>query len=33
MKKYLAIRAEIVYDVVVSYSVRQSESARKGKIN
>lgn len=33
MKKGLAIRTEIVYDVVVSYSVRQSKLARKGKIN
>ena len=33
MKKGLAIRTEIGYDGVVSYSVRQSESARKGKIN
>lgn len=33
MKKGLEIHTEIGYDVVVSYSVRQSKPARKGKIN
>ena len=32
-KKGLEIHTEIEYDVVVSYSVRQSKPARKGKKN